>query len=243
MPLSREAPEDAQALIREQPERCKDAAPAPDRLAIGTCACRAKLRGEGGKMEEISLFVALGAGLSGTKQVLGLWALKGGEQGRMMPGAAGPVGRGVDRVLPFVTDDCRGLGEVIGKPFACAQHRLCLLHRQRHLERGLSREAMKEAREALFRLRRSRDREEGGHWLGELAAVVAREKPALARHIEAKAEGYLSLLDYPEEVRVHIYSTNSVEGRGAAIGLMRLLRHGPASALRIPLRRRVQRSL
>jgi len=195
-------------------------------------------------VEEIFLFVALGVDLDGTKQVLGFWVLKGRESKAFWAEVLQDlVSRGLHRVLLFVTDDCRGLGEVIGKPFACAQHRLCLLHRQRHLERGLSREAMKEAREALFRLRRSRDREEGGHWLGELAAVVAREKPALARHIEAKAEGYLSLLDYPEEVRVHIYSTNSVEGRGAAIGLMRLLRHGPASALRIPLRRRVQRSL
>jgi transposase-like protein len=58
----------------------------------------------------------------------------------------------------FVTDDLRDLGEVIGKLFACAQHQLCLLHLRRNLERGLSREAMRWAREALFRLRRS--------WLG-----------------------------------------------------------------------------
>lgn len=51
----------------------------PDWFAIGTCAYWAKLRGEGGKMEDISLFVALGAGLSGTKQVLGFWVLKGRE--------------------------------------------------------------------------------------------------------------------------------------------------------------------
>jgi len=132
------------------------------------------------------------------------------------------VSRGVHRVLLFVTDDFRGLGEVIGKLFACAQHRLCLLHLQRNLERGLLWEAMKLAREALFRLRRSRDRAEGGHWLGELAAAVAREKPSLARHIEAKAEGYLAFLDYPEEVRVHIYSTNPVESINAGIDLMRL---------------------
>jgi transposase-like protein len=125
-------------------------------------------------------------------------------------------------VLLFVTDDFRGLGEVIGKLFPYAQHQLCLLHLQRNLKRGLSREAMRRAREALFRLRRSRDREEGRGWLGELAAVVAREKPALARQLEAKADGYLAFLDYPEEVRVHIYSTNPVESLNAGIDLMRL---------------------
>jgi transposase-like protein len=125
-------------------------------------------------------------------------------------------------VLLFVTDDFRGLGEVIGKLFPYAQHQLCLLHLQRNLERGLSREAMRRAREALFRLRRSREREEGRGWLGELAAVVASEKPALARQLEAKADGYLAFLDYPEEVRVHIYSTNPVESRSAGIDLMRL---------------------
>ena len=70
-------------------------------------------------------------------------------------------------------------------PPLCAQHQLCLLHLQRKLERGLSREGMRRAREALFRLRRSRDREEGRGWLGELAAVVASDKPALARQLGA----------------------------------------------------------
>jgi transposase-like protein len=71
MSLSREALGDAQALIREQLEVYK-AQPLPgDWFAIFIDAYRAKLRGEGGKMEDISVFVALGVGLSGTKQVLG----------------------------------------------------------------------------------------------------------------------------------------------------------------------------
>ena len=113
------------------------------------------------------------------------------------------MSRRVHRVLLFVTDDFRGLEEVMGKLFACAPHQLCLLHLQRNLERGLCREAVRRAREALFRLRRSREREEGRGWLGELAAMVASEKPALARQLEAKADSYLAFLDYPEEVRVH----------------------------------------
>lgn len=104
----------------------------------------------------------------------------------------------------FVTGDFRGLGEVIGKLFPCARHQPCLLHQQRNLERQLSRQAMRRATKALFRLRRSRQREQGRGWLGEPAAVAASDAPALARQMEAEAEGYLAFLGYPEEVRMHI---------------------------------------
>jgi putative transposase len=223
MPLSREALEDAQALIREQLEVYKTQPLPADWFAIFIDAYWAKLRVDGGKMEGISLFVALGIDLDGFKQVMGFWVLKGRESKAFWAEVLQDlVSRGVHRVLLFVTDDFRGLGEVIGKLFPYAQYHLCLLHLQRNLERGLSREAMRRAREALFRLRRSRDREEGRGWLGKLAAVVASEKPALARQLEAKADGYLAFLDYPEEVRVHIYSTNQVESLNAGIDLMRL---------------------
>jgi transposase-like protein len=79
MPLSREALEDAQALIREPLELYKTQPLASDWFAIGTCAYWAKLRGEGGKMEDISLLVARGIDLDGAKQVLGFWVLKGRE--------------------------------------------------------------------------------------------------------------------------------------------------------------------
>jgi putative transposase len=79
MPLSREALEDAQALIREQLEVYKTQPLPADWFAIFIDAYWAKLRGEGGKMEDISLFVALGIDLDGFKQVLGFWVLKGRE--------------------------------------------------------------------------------------------------------------------------------------------------------------------
>jgi len=61
------------------------------------------------------------------------------------------ISREVHRVLLFVTDGFRGLGEVIGKLFPYAEHQLCLLHMERNLRRKLSSQGFKEARNLLRR--------------------------------------------------------------------------------------------
>ena len=49
-----------------------------------------------------------------------------------------------------------------------------------------------------------------------------QEKESWAKELSAKAERYLAFLEYPEEVRRHIYTTNPVESVNAGIELMRL---------------------
>ena len=50
---------------------------------------------------------------------------------------------------------------------------------------------------------------------------MEEEKEEWAKELSAKAERYLAFLEYPEEVRRHIYTTNPVESVNAGIELMR----------------------
>ncbi len=171
------------------------------------------------KLQEISLLVAVGIDLEGRKEVLSFWTLQGRESKAFRVEVLQDlITRGVHRVLLFVTDNFRGLREVIAKLFPYAEHQLCLLHLERNLRAQLSTPAFKEARTWLKKVRYARDREEGREAFARLVERVAREQPGMTRELQAKEKGYLAFLGYPEEVRGH----NLVESLNAGIERMRL---------------------
>lgn len=205
LPMSFEALEDAKALIRDQLSFYKTQSLGGDWFAIFVDAFVGKLRKEDGKMQNIALFVAVGVDLDGRKQILGFWV----EVFQDL------VNRGVHRVLIFVTDDFPGLHEVILKLFPYSEHQLCLLHLERNLRRGLSKDGYK-------RVRNAQNKDEGESEFERICEIIGEEKPKLASVFKEKCGQYLAFLGYPEEVRKHVYTTNPVESVNAGIELMRL---------------------
>ena len=223
LPFSPDALEDAKTLIRDQLDFYKTQPLTSDWFAVFIDAYWGKLRTDDGRVHEIALFVAVGIDLEGNKHVLGFWVLQGREsEAFWVEVLQDLVNRGMHRVLLFVTDDSRGLSEVIERLFPYAEHQLCLLHLERNLKRKLSTEGYRQARSLLLRVRHAQDLDEGKAYFTQLCGLVKRGKPQLARHLEACAEGYLAFLGYPEEVRRHIYTTNVVESLNAGIERMRL---------------------
>jgi transposase-like protein len=219
LPFSQEALEDALGLIQEKLSFYKTQPLKADWFTIFIDGYCAKLRGGEGKLEEITLFVAVGIDLEGNKEILGFWFWRGKESKAFWAEVFQDlVKRGVKRVLVFVTDDFRGIGDVVAKLFPFADHQLCLLHLQRNLKRKLSREAAR----LLRGIKEAKDREEGEELFSALCRVVEGENAKWAKGLSAKAEKYLAFLEYPQEVRKHIYTTNPVESVNGGIELMRL---------------------
>lgn len=181
---------------------------------------------------DLSLFVAVGIDLEGRKEALGLWTLEGRQSKAFwIQVLQDLMARGVYRVLlkmfadrrsSFVTDDFRGLGEVMARLFPYAECQLCLLHLERNLRAKLSPQGFQQARDALRRIRHARDKEEGQALFPRLVVGVKAERPGTAREMEGKREHYLAFLGYPSEVRGHIYTTHGVESLNAGIERMRL---------------------
>ena len=96
------------------------------------------------------------------------------------------------------------------------------MHLQRNLRRNLSDEAYREAAKLLRKIKGADDKEEGERLFALLCEAVEEEREEWAKELSAKAERYLAFLEYPEEVRRHIYTTNPVESVNAGIELMRL---------------------
>lgn len=223
LPFSQAALEDALSLIQEKLSFYKTQPLAANWFAIFIDGYCAKLRTEEGKLQEITLFVAVGIDLEGRKEILGFWFWRGKESKAFWAEVFQElVNRGVKRVLVFVTDDFRGIGDVIARLFPFADHQLCLLHLQRNLKRNLSGGRYREAGRLLRRIRDAQDKEEGEELFSVLCRVVEGENAKWAEKLRAKGQKYLAFLGYPDEVRKHIYTTNPVESVNAGIELMRL---------------------
>lgn len=223
LPFSKEALEDALAMIQEKLNFYKTQPLKGDWFAILMDGYFAKLRTAEGRLEEITLFVAVGIDLEGQKEMLGFWFWRGKESKAFWAEVFQDlVNRGVKRVLVFVTDDFRGIGDVIAKLFPFADHQLCLLHLSRNLKGRLSEGTYREAARLLRKMRDARDKEEGEGIFSALCQVVEGENGRWAKVLRDKAKKYLAFLGYPEEVRKHIYTTNPVESVNAGIELMRL---------------------
>lgn len=139
--------------------------------------------------------------MRGKKEILGFWFWRGKESRAFWAEVFQDlVNRGVKRVLVFVTDDFRGIGDVIAKLFPFADHQLCLLHLQRNLKRKLSSGAYREAARLLRKIRDARDREEGEGLFFALCRVVEGENAMWAERLSSKAHKYLAFLGYPEVV-------------------------------------------
>jgi len=177
LPFSPDALEDAKTLIRDQLDFYKTQPLTSDWFAVFIDAYWGKLRTDDGRVHEIALFVAVGIDLEGNKHVLGFWVLQGREsEAFWVEVLQDLVNRGMHRVLLFVTDDFRGLSEVIERLFPYAEHQLCLLHLERNLKRKLSTEGYRQARSLLLRVRHAQDLDEGKAYFTQLCGLVKRGK-------------------------------------------------------------------
>jgi len=222
LPFSEESLQDVKDLIKEKLDFYKRQPLASDWFAIFIDAYWGKLRdSESGHLQDISVYIALGIDLKGFKHILGFWVLNGKESKAFwIEVLQDLINRGLHRVLLFITDDFKGLTEVISKLFPYAKHQLCLIHLQRNLRAKLSRKFYRTVKELFRRLKMSRDLDEGKLHFEALCQEVEKEFPDWAKVLRQKQYHYLAFLEYPEEVRKHIYSTNPVESLNAGLEKM-----------------------
>ena len=223
IPFSKEALRNVLGLIQEKLHVFLSQPLPSDWLAIFIDAFHTQMRTEQGTIKKIVLFTAVGIDLQGYKHILGYWVYEGSENTRFWTEVLkNLMARGVSRVLIFITDDFPGLRGVLRKLFPEAHHQLCFTHFRRNLRNELSRDLYRKVKEKMEKVKVAEDAEEGKALVEEIARLVEKEKPKMARQIREKAENYTSFLHYPREIRKHIYTTNPVEGLNRGLEVMRL---------------------
>ena len=125
LPFSEPALEEAMARIPDPLDFSTSQPLTADWLALCLDASWATIRTETDTRVDLALVVAVGIDREGQKEVLGFWPLAGRESTAFWgQGRQDLLARGVHRLPLFVTDDFRGLGEVLATLLPYAAHPL-----------------------------------------------------------------------------------------------------------------------
>ena len=193
----------------------------PDMLAVFVDGKYVEWR-EGDKLRPATVYVAVGLGRDGKKQVLACLPQPGREH---LDGwkilCRSLCERGLRRVMLIIQDDFPGLMPVFESLFPHADVQLCTVHMQRNAKTHLSKPDSIEFQTRWRAIKATWDFEVGNRQFEELCDRFAPKYPTWISELRKKRPHYLAFLKYPEEMRRSFSSTNLVEAINGQLEIMR----------------------
>ncbi len=174
-------------------------------------ALRVKIRDEG-TVKNKAVFLALGIGLDGTKDVLGLW-IQQTEGAKFWLAVMNDLKhRGVEDILIAVIDGLKGFPEAITAVFPQTQIQTCIVHLIRNSLSFCSWKERQAVARELKRIYNAENAEVAAKRLEEFAAGEWGKKfPAIVQSWRRVWEQVIPFFAYPLEIRKIIYTTNAIE--------------------------------
>lgn len=168
-----------------------------------------KMRHEG-RVENRAVYVALGIGLDGNKEVLGLWT-SANEGAKFWLNVLTELrNRGVKDIYLVCVDGLKGFPQAIESIFPKAQVQLCIVHLVRASLNYVTWKDRKEAVKDLKPIYRAPTADEAERQLSEFEAKWPKYT-AIGRLWRENWERVIPFFAFPEEVRKVVYTTNAVE--------------------------------
>jgi putative transposase len=193
----------------------------PDMLALFLDGKYIELR-EGDKLRSACIYIVVGLGCDGKKQVLACVARPGRENLEDWKFILrGLIERGLRRVLIVIHDDFSGLSPITASLFPNADVQLCVVHMQRNATTHLSKQDAMEFQQRWRAIKTCWDLEVANHQFEELCDRFSKANPTWIAELRKKREHYLAFLKYPEHMRKSFSTTNVVEAINGQLEIMR----------------------
>lgn len=119
--------------------------------------------------------------------------------------------RGVEDILIACTDDLAGFSEAISDVFPATVVQKCIVHQVRNSLRFVDDKDRKKLSTALRKVYRAANRQEAQIALDTFAQVWGEKYPSIVEQWQNKWDELVAFMDFPEEMRRMIYTTNPVE--------------------------------
>lgn len=162
------------------------------------------------------VYVAVGIGLDGVRDVLGLWVGDGGEGAKhWMSVLAELRNRGVEDVLVVCCDGLKGLPESIGEIWPQAIVQLCVVHLVRASLKYAAKQHWGPISKTLRTIYTAPTGAAAEQRFNEFKAEWGGQYPMIIRTWEAAWEQFTPFLAFPPEIRRVIYTTNMIESMNA----------------------------
>ena len=165
-----------------------------------------------GEVDKEPVYVALGLKPDGTREILGFW-LSGAEGESSL--IWGEIlrelkERGIRSVELFIADGLAGLQEAIKMEFPGSNFQLCVLHTIRNSLKKVRKAYREAVAEDLKKIYKAKTKEEARKALQAFKSRW-RKYPEVVKKWEENFNVLTTFMDYPEEIRPYIYTTNMLE--------------------------------
>jgi putative transposase len=169
-----------------------------------------KMRHEG-RVENRAVYVAIGIGLDGRKEVLGLWT-SNNEGAKFWLGVLTELkNRGVKDVLIACIDGLKGFPQAIESVFPETRIQLCIVHLVRASLNYVSWRERKRVAADLKAIYRAATENQAELELNEFIARWGDKYQAIGKLWKENWERVIPFFGFPPDVRRVIYTTNAVE--------------------------------
>lgn len=169
-----------------------------------------------GQVANRPIYAAIGVTVTGTKDILGLWAGTGGEGAKFWMGVLTDIrNRGVKDVFFVVCDGLKGLPEVVGNVWPLATVQTCIIHLIRNTFRLVARQHWDALKRDLKPIYSAVNADAARAALDELTDKWGSKYGAIVRLWNNAWEEFIPFLDYDVEIRRVICSTNAIESLNA----------------------------
>jgi putative transposase len=173
-------------------------------------AVRIKIRDNGHILNK-AVYLAMGVGLDGNKDVLGMWIAET-EGAKFWAMILTEIrNRGVEDIYIICVDGLKGFSEAIGGIYPKAQVQLCIVHMIRNSMRYVPWKDRKEVMEMLKPIYTAANAAAAEESLKAFCAKWDGKYSTIGDLWRRNWEGIIPFLGYPDYIRRAIYTTNAIE--------------------------------
>lgn len=162
-------------------------------------------------------YVAMGIGIDGTKDVLGIWIDQSEGAKFWLSVLTELKNRGVKDILIACCDGLKGFPDAIETVFPKTTVQLCIVHLIRASLRYVSWKERRALAKDLRLIYSATNREEAESALDAFENKWGDSHPQAAKVWRANWERVVPFLDFPDEIRRVIYTTNAIESLNASL--------------------------
>jgi transposase-like protein len=179
-------------------------------LVVSLDALVVKIRDKG-VVQNKAVYLAVGVGLEGSKDVLGMW-IQPTEGAKFWMNILTELrNRGVQDVLVLCADGLTGLPEAVGAIFPKTVFQTCIVHMVRSSTRYVSWKERKTVCADLRRVYTAPTRDAAQQALAEFEKRWDKQYPTIATAWRKRWEEIVPFLEFSPEIRRAIYTTNAIE--------------------------------
>jgi putative transposase len=166
---------------------------------------------DGGHIKNKAVYLAIGIGMDGLKEVLGLWIAQTEGAKFWLQVVTELKNRGVQDIFIACVDGLKGFPEAIESVFPETEIQLCIVHLVRHSLNYVAWRDRKKVAADLKPIYTAATEVQAEQRLNEFAAKWDEKFPLIAKSWRTNWPRVIPFFAHPPEIRKIIYTTNAIE--------------------------------